>query len=85
MSRPPVADWATDFDPLDMHWVNDPFPIWEDLCKRCPIAHTERFRGVYLPTRHEDTREVAYVTEHFFVEPHHGLDAHQDGPESAQK
>ena len=65
MSRPPVTDWATDFDPLDMHWVDDPFPIWEDLRNRCPIAHTERFRGVYLPTRYEDIREVAYDTKHF--------------------
>ena len=65
MSRLPVTDWATDFDPLDMHWVNDPFPIWEDPRKRCPIAHTERFRGDYLPTRHEDTRGVAYDAEHW--------------------
>ena len=42
-AKPPVADWATDFDHTDPRWTNDPFPIWDDLRKRCPIAHTERF------------------------------------------
>jgi cytochrome P450 len=63
--RPPVQDWATDFDHLDPKWVNDPFPIWDDLRQRCPIAHTDRFMGVYLPTRYEDVRAVAYDPEHF--------------------
>ncbi len=45
--------------------MNDPFPIWDDLRQRCPIAHTERFMGVYLPTRYEDVRAVAYDPEHF--------------------
>lgn len=29
-------------------------PIWNDLRKRCPIAHTERWGGSWLPTRYED-------------------------------
>ncbi|HJU32428.1 MAG TPA: cytochrome P450 [Hyphomicrobiaceae bacterium] len=63
--RPPVKDWATDFDHLDPAWVNDPFPIWDELRQKCPIAHTERFNGVYLPTRYEDVRAIAYDPEHF--------------------
>src|SRR5215467_12666450 len=63
--RPPVKDWATDFDHLDPAWVNDPFPIWEEMRKTCPIAHTERFMGVYFPSRYADVRAVAYDTEHF--------------------
>jgi cytochrome P450 len=63
--RPPVKDWATDFDHLDPSWINDPFPIWDELRQKCPIAHTERFKGVYLPTRYEDVRAVAYDPEHF--------------------
>jgi cytochrome P450 len=63
--RPPVKDWATDFDHLDPKWVNDPFPIWDGMRKTCPIAHTERFMGVYFPSRYEDVRAVAYDTEHF--------------------
>jgi hypothetical protein len=60
--RRPVADWTTDFDHLDPRWVEDPFPIWDELRQKCPIAHTERFMGVYLPTRYEDVRAIAYDT-----------------------
>ena len=63
--RPPVKDWATDFDHLDPSWIEDPFPIWDELRQKCPIAHTERFKGVYLPTRYEDVRAIAYDPEHF--------------------
>jgi cytochrome P450 len=58
-------DWATDFDHLDPRWVEDPYPIWDELRATCPVAHTERYRGVYFPTRFEDVRAVAHDTEHF--------------------
>jgi cytochrome P450 len=64
-NRPPATDWATDFDHLDPRWVEDPFPIWEELRQRCPIAHTGRFMGVYFPSRYDDVRAIAYDTEHF--------------------
>jgi hypothetical protein len=64
-ARPPVNDWSTDFDHLDPRWIENPYPIWEELREKCPIAHTERFRGVYFPSRYEDVRAVAYDTEHF--------------------
>ena len=46
-----VTDWATDFDFLDSEWIENPYPIWDALRSKCPIAHTDRFMGVYLPTR----------------------------------
>jgi cytochrome P450 len=61
----PVRDWATDFDHADDTWAADPFPIWDDLRERCPVAHSDRYGGVWLPTRHEDIAAVAYDTEHF--------------------
>jgi len=64
-ARPPVSDWGTDFDHLDPRWVNDPYPIWQELRGTCPVAHTKRYMGVYFPTRYEDVRAVAYDTEHF--------------------
>jgi cytochrome P450 len=64
-ARPPVSDWGTDFDHLDPRWVNDPYPIWDELRAKCPVAHTQRYRGVYFPTRYDDVRAVAYDTEHF--------------------
>ena len=63
--HPPVTDWATDFDHTDPAWVADPFPIWDDLRPRCPVAHSDRYGGTWLPVRHEDIAAVAYDTEHF--------------------
>ncbi len=63
--HPPVDDWATDFDHTDDVWAADPYPIWEELRQTCPIAHTTRYGGAWLPTRHEDVAEIAYDTEHF--------------------
>ena len=61
----PVSDWATDFDHTDPTWVADPYPIWSDLRAQCPVAHTDRFGGTWLPSTHELVSEVAYDTEHF--------------------
>ena len=61
----PVSDWATDFSHLEPEWAADPYPIQDDLRDRCPIAHTGRFGGAWLPTRYEDVAAVAYDTEHF--------------------
>ena len=63
--HPPVEDWATDFDHTDPQWVADPYPIWDELRSRCPVAHSERYGGTWLPLRHEDVAAVAYDTEHF--------------------
>jgi cytochrome P450 len=61
----PVSDWATDFDHTDEAWAADPFPIWDELRQTCPVAHTERYGGVWLPTRHKDVSAIAYDTERF--------------------
>jgi cytochrome P450 len=61
----PVADWATDFSHLEPGWSADPYPIQDDLRRRCPIAHTERFGGGWLPTRYADVAAIAYDTERF--------------------
>ena len=61
----PVSDWATDFSHLEPEWSADPYPIQDELRQRCPIAHTGRFGGGWLPTRYEDVAAVAYDTERF--------------------
>ena len=63
--RPPVTDWATDFDHTDPEWVADPYPIWDALRATCPVAHSDRYGGVWLPVRHDDVAAVAYDTDHF--------------------
>ncbi len=61
----PVTDWATDFSHLEPEWSADPYPIQDDLRQRCPIAHTKRFGGAWLPTRYADVAAIAYDTERF--------------------
>ncbi|MBN2624155.1 MAG: cytochrome P450 [Acidimicrobiales bacterium] len=60
-----VTDWATDFDHTSEVWAADPYPIIAELRERCPVAHTERYGGAWLPTRHEDVAAIAYDTDRF--------------------
>lgn len=70
---PPVSDFATDWDFNDPSWVNDPFPIWDDLRERCPVAHSTRFNeGAWLPLRYDDVVAIANDTE-TFSNVHHGI------------
>jgi len=62
----PVSDWGTDFDHRDPRWIENPFPIWDELRVRCPVARSARFEdGAYFPSRYEDVCEIAYDSEHF--------------------
>lgn len=62
----PVTDWATDFDHGDPEYNKNIHQIWETLkASGCPIAHTERYGGTWLPLTHEMVHEIAYDTDHF--------------------
>ena len=63
--HPPVTDWVHDFDHTDPRWTENPFPIWDELRGECPVVHTKRFLGCYLPTTYQAVKEIAYDTEHF--------------------
>ena len=72
--RPPVGDWATDYDIFDPAYFTDPGPIWAELRQRCPVAHSERWGGSWLPTRYEDVAEMARMvpalsSQEFIVVP----------------
>ena len=56
--RCPVHDWASDYDIFDPDYVRDPAPVWKELRERCPIAHTERWGGSWLPTRYEHLQKM---------------------------
>lgn len=64
-TRPPVTDWTTDWDHLDAGWRDNPYPIWDELRAKCPIAHTDRYLGAYLPTSYAAVKAIAYDTTHF--------------------
>ncbi len=63
--RAPVTDWATDYDIFDQVYVNDPYGIWAELRERCPIAHTDRWGGSWLPTKYADVTEIARDIDNF--------------------
>lgn len=60
-----LIDWATDFDLGDERYESNPYEIWDDLRDSCPIAHTERRGGAFLPTTYDDVAAIAYDTDHF--------------------
>ncbi len=61
----PVTDWASDYDIFDPQYVNDPYGIWDELRETCPMAHTDRWGGSWLPTRYEDVYAIAHDIETF--------------------
>jgi hypothetical protein len=61
----PVTDWTTDFDVLDEGYIEDPFPIWDELRASCPVAATTRRGRAWLPTRYADVTAIAHDTTTF--------------------
>ena len=64
----PVRDWSTDFDHMHPDYNANAPEIWEELRAKCPVAHSPRYGGTWLPVRHEDVSAIAYDTEHFSSE-----------------
>lgn len=62
---PQPTDWTTDYDIFDKGYIKNPFPIWDDLREKCPVARTERWGGSWMPTRYEDLFEIARDVQHF--------------------
>ena len=54
-----VEDWKTDFDHTHPDYAANAHQIWNELRTECPVAHSERFGGMWLPTRHEDIAAIA--------------------------
>ena len=61
----PVTDWATDFDHAEPEYNANAHEIWTELRGTCPVAHTDRYEGAWLPVTHEHVSQIAYDTEHF--------------------
>ena len=61
----PVLDWASDYDIFDPQYIADPYGIWDELRERCPMAHTTRWGGSWLPTRYDDVYAIAHDIEKF--------------------
>lgn len=62
----PATDWKTDFDHGDPEYNKNAHAIWAELREGgCPVAHTDRYDGTWLPVTHADVTAIAYDTEHF--------------------
>ncbi len=62
----PVTDWASDLDHAEPEYNERAHEIWHDLREGgCPVAHSERYGGMWAPLTHELVKEVAYDTDHF--------------------
>jgi cytochrome P450 len=60
------TDWANDYDIFNPEYVKNPFPIWDEIRSgECPIAHSDRWQGSYMPTRYEDLFKIAQDWRHF--------------------
>ena len=57
------TDWIADYDIFDPAFVRDPYPTMSEIREsECPIAHTDRWGGSWMPTRYDDI--VAIAQEH---------------------
>ena len=61
----PVKNWTNDYDIFEKSYITDPFPAWDEAREKCPIAHTDRWGGSWMPTRYEDLFNIARDVEHF--------------------
>ena len=76
--RAPVADWATDFDHAHPDYAARAPGIWDELRGGCPVAHSDRYGGAWLPVRHSDISAIAADTETFSS---NGVIVHDGRPE----
>ena len=60
-----VKDWIADYDIFDKSYIKNPFPVWDEVRETCPVAHTDRWGGSFMPTRYEDLFNIARDIQHF--------------------
>ena len=60
--RPPVTNWATDYDLFEDGFVRDPYPVWAELRAECPVITSERFGGSHLVIGYDAVVQAAANT-----------------------
>jgi len=62
----PVADYRTDFDHAVPEYNANAPEIWKDLREGgCPVAHSDRYGGMWAPITHDTVHEISYDTDNF--------------------
>jgi cytochrome P450 len=65
LDQGPITDWAGDFDHAHPEYAAQAPEIWDELRRTCPVAHTDRYGGTWLPVRHDDVSAIAKDTDHY--------------------
>jgi len=52
-------DAQCDVDHHDPAFIKDPWPVYAELRRSCPVARSERYGGFWLITRYEDVKAAA--------------------------
>jgi cytochrome P450 len=62
----PVSDFTSDFDHADPNYNPNAPKVWKELREGgCPVAHSDRYGGMWVPLTHDTVQEIAYDTENF--------------------
>ena len=62
----PVSDWGNDFDHAVPEYNERAHDIWAEFqASGCPVAHSDRYGGLWAPFTHELVHEITYDTDHF--------------------
>ncbi len=65
-TRRDLSHWGSDFNHADPAYNVDAHAIWDQLRDGgCPVAHSPRYGGMWVPLTHEFVHEIAYDTGHF--------------------
>jgi cytochrome P450 len=60
-----MIDWTSEYDIFSKEYIENPFEIWDDLREQCPIAHTDKWGGSWLPTTYDIVTKMAREPEKF--------------------
>src|SRR4051794_103046 len=52
VQRPPIRDWETDLDHTHPDYAASAPEVWEELREKCPVAHSDRYGGMWTPVNH---------------------------------
>ena len=63
MSDDRTAPYERGFNHLGREYATQPEKMWADMRGECPVAHSDRFGSVWMPTTRDTIAEVAYNTE----------------------
>ena len=60
-----VSELVSDLDPTDSRFVRNPYPVYDELRRTCPLGQGTRFGGFWVVSRFIDIRNAAAQPEVF--------------------